>query len=837
MGADRIERVAAQGRANQANFRLVENWCAHIRIERWGGVGMIEKMTGDPIGHFGPACDHAGADGMMSWDIRDSAIDFYDRHCSKCTLRQPVRDPNLSQWVAQRDAVMAEQRTKVAAAEQAAADAAALRRQERQALRAELLPAALDVVEQLDEMDGPGAREHLQRFVLTARLAPEAFPEPVREHLFSLLEARQGWAQDAALAALTELRADPQRTARFAAQALSEGNDGTIPIRALVRSLPAASEADVAAAFNALVEVADPQREPFSEIRRPRPGPLVLVARAFPEVVKARIAALFSEGTPRSVSVAARAVKALARRAPSLSMGFTRDLVSALVRAKWMPGRHDLERDEALEAARDVETAILVLFRKAPDAIDNLLQKFLVGASSEGETRVYRTYHWIFSKRSYDEKGPADPAERLAFIRLFRAAPTAINWDVLNEIIQGIHNRPERYAGLAEEFTDELLGAAIAMNERLVAFDAEPEATTLLDSLERGNRRNALWRLRSTFVAWAAAGVAAKGDPSAYVSVMQNIPEARDSFAGCMVEHSVRLATSVDGLNAILPSLYSGLVGASAYRRGAAATAIGKLPARLRRHAPDLLFEAFIPTLTDPYRHVHGASLKALERMTLPDALKPQVRHAVSALVAYYGERNEEPEMVVDGIEILVGDHLSEAERAGRPGAYLVAQLARLEWWRFSSSIVYLARQLGRAKGLVDLLLKRLSDPNITDHDIHDVLDALGGVPNEVLYEHRAALAAVPAGSVWEVRRRVHGLVELLSRCGAWKEAVELAERAIAEIPDTRRERGQRQLMQLLASATRYELALASGDETAAAAAAESWRELHAQMGRGRDAA
>jgi hypothetical protein len=120
---ERIEETMAKGRANQSNFRLVMNWCAHIRIQRYGGIGMLEQATGVPIGTFGPECDHAGPDGSYSWDIRDSAVDFYDRHCRDCTLRQPVRDPNLSEWVAERDRQATEEAALNDAAARAAADA------------------------------------------------------------------------------------------------------------------------------------------------------------------------------------------------------------------------------------------------------------------------------------------------------------------------------------------------------------------------------------------------------------------------------------------------------------------------------------------------------------------------------------------------------------------------------------------------------------------------------------------------------------------------------------------------------------------------------------------
>jgi hypothetical protein len=41
------------GERNRTGFELVRNWCAHVRIEKFGGTGLVEQMTGLPIGNHG----------------------------------------------------------------------------------------------------------------------------------------------------------------------------------------------------------------------------------------------------------------------------------------------------------------------------------------------------------------------------------------------------------------------------------------------------------------------------------------------------------------------------------------------------------------------------------------------------------------------------------------------------------------------------------------------------------------------------------------------------------------------------------------------------------------
>ena len=831
MTDERTEEILAKGRTNQANFRLVTNWCSHIRIQRYGGVGMLEEATGVPIGNFGPECDHAGPDGSYSWDIRSSAVDFYDRHCHDCTLRQPVRDPNLSKWVTERDKQVAEYAAQESAAARAAADALSARRDERSGLRLGLSPAAADVVDQLDALDGGGTAILQTQFVETARLAPEAFPPAIIDYLFKHIEASELWIEDAALSALTLLGDAPARLVRVAAAALERGNLGKSAVKAFLRNRAEARLEEVAAVFPAFVELAEPNRQPFTPMRRAQRAPLSLLARSFPAEVALQIRSCLDNGSPGSVSRASRAAEALARLAEIVSP-FGRDFVAAWVRAKWLPDPREPGHGAREGAARDLEFAVAELFRRDPETVDDLLQQYLAGASDNGEVRIFKIYHLVLSSRSFCDARPANEAEKVAFRRLLRAASKVTNWDVLSEIIHAFDGKPGRLIGLAEIFQDELLGTAIMMDERLVAFDAQPKPTIFLEVLERRNRRHSLERLRDTFVAWTAAGVAVIGDLTAYTKALENIPESRSGLAACMIEHAVGLAKDVAGLNAVLPVLYAALVGASVVGRGAAATAVGNLPANLRLHAPDLLYESFLLALTDPYVYVHKSALNALCDIRLPKEFDQPVRHALANMVRVYGSEAKDYDTVIKCIELLVGRYLDKKVCAGTYGAYLVSVMNRLPSWSLSSHMRYLARHLGRAQGVTTLLMRLLTDPEAADHQIEAALDALAELPNDVLHAERATLGTVTAEPSWETHRRVHGVVELLGRVGAWDKAVEVAERALSDVPDTRRERPSRRRMELLAAAANYERALAAGDADCATAAAGAWRALVATIER-----
>ncbi|HUO11780.1 MAG TPA: hypothetical protein VMU37_03400, partial [Caulobacteraceae bacterium] len=475
MSGDRsIQRAVEDGKRNADGFGLVKNWCAHVRIERMGGGGMIEAATGLPIGHHGLACDHAPAGGMMCWSTRDAALDFYDRNCHDCKLRKPVGIPNIGTWVAERDAEVARRNALEAAAAREAEERLAARQAERLALRAGLSPAAADVVDQIEELDVQRSAAVANRLVVTAGLAPDAFPPAVIEHMFSLLEARAFWFDRAGLEILDRIGADPSRLARCAMICLRSWSAIDTAARVLVRRRHAADGTLVAGALPALIRLASPSREPFSDMKRPRIAPLVLINATFPNEVKAALDGLLDR-TPDDVGLAACAIDVLARRAPDVAARFARDLVSKLVRAPWVPDPDDVSHDGNEHVASDLRDGIVAAFLRAPDTVDALLQNFRAGASEAGETRIFSVYSRVLHAGRFRKERPISEADRVAFRRLLWEAPKTTSDKVLREIQGVIHHRPYNLVELAREEVDHLIGAAILTDGRLAAFDAEPK--------------------------------------------------------------------------------------------------------------------------------------------------------------------------------------------------------------------------------------------------------------------------------------------------------------------------------------------------------------------------
>lgn len=186
-----IANAIKAGERNREVTELIHNWCTHARVEKFGGVGIIEMQTGLPIGHHSMACDHASAGGIASWNLADAALDFHDRNCVGCTLRIPRRLPNLTQLIRERDEALKQAALQKQRLADERARAFARRQSRRDELR-QLIPVGSEtILEQLEELDRDPTDTRREQLFQTARLAPEIFSADIVEHLFSLLEAAE----------------------------------------------------------------------------------------------------------------------------------------------------------------------------------------------------------------------------------------------------------------------------------------------------------------------------------------------------------------------------------------------------------------------------------------------------------------------------------------------------------------------------------------------------------------------------------------------------------------------------------------------------------------------
>jgi hypothetical protein len=813
-----ISKAIEAGERNREVTELIHNWCTHARVEKFGGVGLIEMQTGLPIGHHSMACDHASAGGIAAWDLAGAALNFYDRNCVDCKFRSPRRLPNLTQLVRQRDEARerAEREREEAADRRARAFAA--RRSSRDNLRASVPSDSATVLEQLEELDRDPTDARREQLVQTARLAPEIFSKEIVDHLFSLLEAGEGWFTDVGLRTLVVLQADPAKLTRFALLALSRGFAAAEAAGdVLVAHSKLADPLLIPEALPALVLLAHPPRLPFSssEPRALVQEPLLALYRSYPDAVVSGIHRLLGDRRPQSLRTGANAIAVIHGMDRTISSSFARSIIAILARAETMVDHDEyFGRSEADLLFSDLERALTLALETAPESTDAIVRDFMSTSRSKGQARILRAYGEMFRNRFTDERLKETTAHVVALKRLIDTASAAQEYEVLMEVL-GLFRMdvPDGMDGLVRRELVHLIGAAVLMDARRSSLYAEARAAkTGLEVMEKRNLASLIAQLQEGFVKWCASAAADDGAATtAYIEVLRGIPDTQEEVRATMIAALAGLMTTSDGLNAALPPLYSALVGVSQRLRAAALEVFSELGRLQREDLPDLLHEAFVISLQDPYVIVHQAAVRSLDRFDVPSIFRPATGSLLRNLVLAYCHNREKHDdgFLMTCISLYVSRYATAGELAGDLGALLVSQMSQFEPYIVTNRLGWIHKKLMRAPGFAAMIIKLLSTSRSGSLDDQTVR-VVRGLDVSALHAERDALQSVATQEA-ENRDLIGVAAELLTAAGAWEAAAHVANIAVETIPDTTRNKPLRLFMNLLRLAADYEMAVASG--------------------------
>jgi hypothetical protein len=798
------------GERNRATVELVRNWCAHARIEKFGGVGLIEAQTGLPIGHHGLKCDHAGAGGIATWDLREAAIDFHDRNCVDCKMRKPVGFPNLSILVKERDERRSAEAKKGAEGEAKEALALDARRLIRARLRAILSPVSSAIVDHIEEFDERRDREHRDRICESARLAPEHFVPPLVEYIFDLTE-NEAWFAEAGLIVLHNVKANPVPLARLALLAMASPAATRPAARVLCDHISQIDERLIPETLPVIIELANPNDEPFFSEHRPPAEPELLhqLWSSYPAATSNGLDQLLSSRRLYHVELAARGLLVVLERDAGAARSFVRAMVSKFARASFLIDNFDDDR----HGMRYLRDAIARAFAHAPDEVDAIVQDFIHGSDSHSRGRAFKLYRAALAHDRSEGPVPADShIHRTAFRRLLWAATTEESDTVLGTVQDVFRGRPYQLEAVAREELDGLLGAVLLLDDRLRRHDEEQPDNNrdFLSALERRNRRSALLSLMSSFMEWAS--VAAGDDPGLVqkvVSMFDQIPEGRDHLKGIALGCVEHLGDTVEGLKLVLPHLYYGLVGPSAVVRSYAADALGEVSYSARANIPPLVYEAFSVLLWDQYVVVHKAAVRALRRFQLPESCRGRAAQALLNLIRYYSQKAGEDQFVVECVHLLAYELGRLARAKGQVGQYLIQVLLKADPLYVKSELRFLANPLGQTEGFADLLIRLI--PHIDDHGhrADDELALLAELPEDAILTKIPALEKLGVALAPERPWLACYVIEALGRVGAWAEARHVAEAGVDGVDPTVWNRSRRISMRFIAIAAAFEEAIA----------------------------
>lgn len=767
---------------------------------------------------------------MATWDLADAALDFHDRNCAGCTHRVAVRLPNLTELLKARDESRKRKQTEEEKWAEEAATALAARQAARQALRAELDALGAGAVDHLDILDHDRSNESRDALLHTAKLAPEVFTPPLIAYCFALLEARERWFDDTGLALLQELKVDPARLTRCALLCLGQHSAVGLAAAIVEANLDRVDETLVEKALPALVLLALPPHTPFmNEPRRLVPGPLQGLHRKHPKPVEASIERLFGQEGVSALRVACRAIIVLSEHDGSIAVRFARPVAAKLARS------HRLEDEEAFldeidDVVHDLRRALAKAISQAPAEADALIESFLEGARGEGQARLYSAYREVLHVDWRERKQVIlTSAHTVAIKRLISAATTSQEEEVIHELQSAFGTRPDELVLLARQEIEHLLGAALLLDDRLQAHDAEPAAIkNPLSALEKWSQRNSVHYLQSNLIKWAAEGAA--GDRSAserYMDLISRVPAERDAVRAQLLEGAAPLLETPDGLAVVLPALYSAMVGTSVRMRGAGAALLDEMQSGRVNDLPELVLEALVMQLGDPYVIVHRSAVKALEGIELPEGLASQARLILCMLIKVYANDREAEEFLFKCIRVFSNRYATEEQLQGKAGRYLIGLMRKMVPHIVSRDIGFVSKSLRANPDFALLLLDLAKHPDANEYDEERIFAAMNKLPATVIQAHRVAFEAAAmavSGS------RHLAFIEVLTRGGAWQEAARVADAAYAKIPETNWARPRRLAARLEQIATRLEAAIASGNLEAAQGLAGEWRNACAEI-------
>jgi hypothetical protein len=556
---DRIQEAIENGQRNQKALELLHNWCGHVRARKHGR-GMVEAMTGLPIGHHFLECPHAPAGGMSAFELCETALDFHDRNCVDCKFRKPMGFPNLSVLLAEREQRRTQQRLEQERAENEQANRLAVREASRQKIRTSLDAVAATTLERIVELDRQedGAD---QRLIETAKLAPETFTPEIVDHLFQLVESQEYWLVGPALEAVSYLPVDSARLCNAALRALRSFAHMEIGGAIVEKNCAQADPTLIDDALPAVVSLANPPSFRFGPGHRREPvmGPLNALYTHHKDAVRGGLKQMLEQKRAYTAQLAARGLEALIPRDASLASFLVPELVAKLARANRLLEGLD---DEIEDALGDIRNVLVQSFKVDPAKTDQMVQDFLLGASDEGAAELYKIYDEVLRDMRFGDDKPAITAHGVAFRRLVVAASDATTQEVERATSGCFHGEPYHLAPIAAKEIDLLLGSAAVLDGKLTALNEQPLDKRETAALERHARQQYLSHLSDSFVSWACIS-AAKTDLASITSVLgflRGLPEGSDRLAGKIIGNFHAMMRTTEGLIACLPDFYSARV-------------------------------------------------------------------------------------------------------------------------------------------------------------------------------------------------------------------------------------------------------------------------------------
>ncbi|MCX5795084.1 MAG: hypothetical protein NTY77_06295 [Elusimicrobia bacterium] len=824
---DATNRAVAIGIRNQEIEKLVSNWCAHASVERspLGGVGVVEQMTGLPIGMRFVRCQFAVHPSMSSMNLESVALGFYAENCIGCEHRRAVGLSNISILYGklEDDRKQAEQAR--AAAMAAAQEATRLRKERRASNRNPKDGMRERIITLIDEIDAGDIVTAGRELGSIAENAPGRFDAPIVDMLFELVDLGGGGVEVGLTTSRRISPSDP-RLVPAALKALEKGGARLAAGEIVETSLLPEHCGYLEGAVWGLIELCAPPRVAFLERSVTLyPGPLIKAFETCRVVVIRRLKEFLKEDQKIVRIAACRAIERLLQHDSSIVDEIVPELLASI-------GLPDDPYDDG-SAASHATDALAVAMIREPAKVDAAVYAALSRAQRERAKEIFGVYEAVMRRNLRNKSGmPQAAIERTAKRTLdILLDPES---ELLGEALDVLHLITE-YSPKALQGKEELIVGAAAL---IIAQSRQPKQSVLTDpnwdplrGLEAGHR--ALLQSQAVDGLAKALEAVAVLDPQRVFLELQKMWESirgKEDTAEIrmvLVAGFVGVGRNVQSLECVLHYLYTAMHDPAVTVRAAAAEAYGEIVDCYGEDLPSLLHETFLLLLTDQYKAVHQGALRALRWKKMPKNIRGRVFDSVFLLCKAYVDAGD------DGF---LEDALNELDRRARDVGVDESKVAPfLLKTALKMKPTIAIEVIGRRKSgaisqhplYAELVCRLLKVEEIMDRRDRELVSLVASLPEEKLHALADEIAATSV-TAYKTHNGILALelIEVLCAAAEFVAAKGALSEIRAFLPETIEHQAARKELEICLDAVIFEENCQKMESAEAARIAKVWKEL-----------
>ncbi len=832
---DGIQTAVKMGERNKKIIELARNWCAHLEVQQSGGVGLVEIETGLPIGMRSFRCPYANAAGFAGMDLQTIALDFYDRNCAGCDQRQPVRLPNLSALVGERDAHRESAKQSAAAEAEAKNKLMSARAGRRGELSKGCDQTCAGVFEVLDTFDRDPSESNRRLLLATARAGSAHFNSGICEALFDIAGAGDLFRVETCLETLTVVGADGGRCCETALRAFQSHNGYKQAGTVVAKHLHKSHAPLVPAALPAIIELAMPTHGMFPGAGfAGDPSALKRAFQLFPVLVLSAFRSLLRSPQKYLRICACNGARSVIDLEPKIGA----ELVDEFVNSLGLPDDHYGEEGSAESNVTKVLAEIML---RQPSSTAARIKGASKNSTQEVREALFGVYEEILHLE-FDppEIGESARAVQIAYHEFIALLSERAENSLLLKGISFLRDDALRFPHLFEEHAETLVGAAALIATDLEAPHSTVVAVTLniypdpLEEMERQARRQMLHTALDAIS--EATGIAAASGTGTVgmllLRTFESIGNEHAYFKAGLVRALGKMGATRVGLPLVIPALYQAMTNQSTLVRAEAAEAYRLVAEDDPDGLPPLLHETFLLLLRDPYVIVHSAAVHALRYVEVPEPLKRRVVMYLAAIIAAYRTSRSDNRLLAECLERFL--ELAPRKNQSSPDSMTAkAVLLMVSDVDSASAARFLARNgttLRGTAGLGKLIIKLLTEVSDDHYVVDDLVSELARVPSaEILLisnEFGAAASALESAG----NESTDDLLEILTAAGVWSVAEKIARSATSNLSENAWDRPRKLRARLREIAAAIESAAAMGKTDLVTELTQRWIKTESEI-------